>query len=208
MDEDKEKGMEELILEKAEELFLEKGYALTSTVEIARAAGCNQALVHYYYRTKEKLFQKIFLSKIGLFMSALLEIDDSSDEFFVKIRRKIEAHFDMLVRNPRLPFLILNELTINRNYVTFLKDELKKNRNNSSVYMNIEGALNEEIAKGTVRPMTVTDLIINIVSLNVFSFVSMPILQEVFDIDDVKKKTFIEHRREESVTTIINGMRP
>ena len=52
--------MEQAILRAAERLFLDKGFALTSTTEIAREAGCNQALVHYYFRTKENLFSKRF----------------------------------------------------------------------------------------------------------------------------------------------------
>jgi len=55
---------EQQILQSAEELFLEKGFSNTSTTEIAKRAGCNQALVHYYFRTKENLFQQIFLSKL------------------------------------------------------------------------------------------------------------------------------------------------
>ena len=52
--------MEEVILETAERLFLEKGFALTSTTEIAKAVGCNQALIHYYFRTKDNLFNTHF----------------------------------------------------------------------------------------------------------------------------------------------------
>ena len=56
--------MEIQILETAEKLFLEKGFASTSTTEIAREVGCNQALVHYYFRTKENLFNTIFEQKL------------------------------------------------------------------------------------------------------------------------------------------------
>ena len=203
-----EKGMEELILEKAEELFMKRGYALTSTVEIAKAAGCNQALVHYYFRSKDKLFQKIFLSKIGLFLSMIFRIDDYEEDFFENLKKKIGAHFDLLAKNPRLPFLILNELTTNQKNVIILKEEIMKEKTNRSVFLKLEQTLNVEIKKGTVRPMTVTDLIINIISMNAFLFLSMPIIQGVFDIKDDKKREFIEHRREENITTIINGIRP
>ena len=45
---------EKSILEAAERLFLEKGFALTSTTMIAKEVGCNQSLIHYYFRSKEK----------------------------------------------------------------------------------------------------------------------------------------------------------
>ena len=66
-------NMEEAILEKATSLFLEKGFEATSTSEIARSVGCNQALVHYYYRTKERLFERIFQKKIKFLLGSLLK---------------------------------------------------------------------------------------------------------------------------------------
>ena len=57
----KSEEMENKILEAAQELFLEKGYMATSTVDIAKKVGCNQALVHYYFRTKQNLFKQIYL---------------------------------------------------------------------------------------------------------------------------------------------------
>ena len=204
---DTKKGMEELILEKAEELFLEKGYALTSTVEIAKAAGCNQALVHYYYRTKERLFQKVFLSKIGLFLSILIGIDDQEEDFFMNIRKKIGAHFDLLMKNTGLHFLILNELNTNKRNILILKEEIFKDKNNRSVYSKFEESLKREISKGAVREMTVMDLILNIISMNAFFFLSIPIIKGVFGIDDNKKQELIENRREEVITSILNGIR-
>jgi TetR/AcrR family transcriptional regulator len=62
-----ENTFEQAILEAAEKLFLEKGFAMTSTTEIAREAGCNQALVHYYFRTKAKLFDSVFEKKAVCF---------------------------------------------------------------------------------------------------------------------------------------------
>ena len=64
-------SMESIILETAERLFLEKGFAMTSTTEIAKEVGCNQALVHYYYRTKENLFNVIFEQKFNGFFQGI-----------------------------------------------------------------------------------------------------------------------------------------
>ena len=87
--------MEQAILRAAERLFLDKGFALTSTTEIAREAGCNQALVHYYFRTKENLFEKIFEQKIRMLISNIFSIDREGGTFEEKLRRKIEAHFEI-----------------------------------------------------------------------------------------------------------------
>ena len=105
--------MEQAILRAAERLFLDKGFALTSTTEIAREAGCNQALVHYYFRTKENLFEKIFEQKIRMLISNIFSIDREGGTFEEKLRRKIEAHFEILKKNPKIPFLVINEITTN-----------------------------------------------------------------------------------------------
>ena len=76
MDIKNEQSMEQAILEEAEKLFLEKGFALTSTTEIAKRVGCNQALVHYYFRTKDNLFNTIFRTKIQSLLSAYFRIGE------------------------------------------------------------------------------------------------------------------------------------
>jgi TetR/AcrR family transcriptional regulator len=104
---------EQVILNAAEQLFLEKGFALTSTVEITKKAQCNQALVHYYYRSKERLFQAVFKKRVILFLSSFLQISKENIPFEEKLKRTIELHFDMLRENPRLPFLLFNGLSTN-----------------------------------------------------------------------------------------------
>ena len=76
--------MEIQILETAEKLFLEKGFASTSTTEIAREVGCNQALVHYYFRTKENLFNTIyfaFCDKITIYIKINISIKIFNNSF-------------------------------------------------------------------------------------------------------------------------------
>ena len=75
MDINIEKSMEEAILETAERLFLENGYASTSTTQIAKEVGCNQALVHYYFRTKENLFNTIFEKKFKVFFQQIFDMN-------------------------------------------------------------------------------------------------------------------------------------
>ena len=100
-------NLEQLILETAEKLFLDKGFAMTSTTEIAKKAGCNQALVHYYFRTKENLFQSIFERKIKLLISTFIEGVNPDMTFEERLKHKIESHFEMVRANPKLPFLVV-----------------------------------------------------------------------------------------------------
>ncbi len=197
--------MEEKILETAERLFLDKGFALTTTTEIAKEAGCNQALVHYYFRTKEKLFQRIFETKLTLFASTFFSIGQQGDTFEERLTQKIEAHFDMLVQNPKIPFLIINELTPHPERLT----EIIKNMNEISMNMlnSLESDLKAEIKKGTIRPITVFDLILNIISLNVFLFISRPIVSSVLNLTEVETKAMMAGRKKEIVQTVIRSLK-
>ena len=93
-------SMEQRIREVAQQLFFEQGYAATSTTQIAKEVGCTQALVHYYYRTKENLFRQIFMEQILAAMNVIgrsLANEESFDRF---IEQAISMYFDALSSNP------------------------------------------------------------------------------------------------------------
>jgi AcrR family transcriptional regulator len=201
-----ELGMEQTILHMAERLFLEKGYAMTSTTEIAKAAGCNQALIHYYYRTKENLFEAIFEKKAAVFFEGFTTIDAASSSFEESLRRKIEAHFDMVRANPQLPFLIINELTTNPGRIESIKERIGKIA--AGVFFPLEARLKEEIAAGRIRPISAYDLVINILSLNVMFFLASPIVRSALSLSDEEFELEVSARRRESVEAILRSLRP
>ena len=126
MDIKQDKSMEETILETAESLFLEKGFERTSTTQIAKAAGCNQALVHYYFRTKDNLFNTIFEHKFKDFFKSVFRIENIEKmNFKEKLQYIIESHFDIISKNPKMPNLILTEFTRNPDQVKLLKTKLQ-----------------------------------------------------------------------------------
>ena len=93
---------EKQILTAAAELFLEKGYRAASTTAIAKRAGCNQALIYYYFRSKENLFGKVFSSKTEQIFSKIAEPFSKKQDIFSTIRAIIAAYFDFLRQNERL----------------------------------------------------------------------------------------------------------
>jgi len=202
----REAGAEQAILDAAEELFLEKGYALTSTVEIAKKAGCNQALVHYYFRSKEKLFNTVFIKKVSLLLSSFIEINRENASFEERLKQEIELHFDLFMSNPKLPFLLINELTTNPSRLLAIKKRLKKLPQKMLGLMQAE--LDAEAKKGTVRPMTVVDLILLIVSVNVVPFLARPILAMAIGMDDAEFIKLVERKKQENVQTVLRAIRP
>lgn len=207
MDSKIDKSTEQSILEVAERLFLEKGYALTSTTEIAKAVGCNQALVHYYFRTKENLFNTIFENKFRSLFQQIFNVNYSDDlPFLDKVRKMIEVHFDLLYENPRIPALIMNELSRQPDQLLILKEKLHAIP--EQLFEKLSNELQVEIDAGRVRDINAVDLIVTVVSMNVALFTIFPIASKVLNFSEEQIKMLLYHRREENVNVVLGYLRP
>ncbi len=197
-----DQNMELKILESAEKLFLEQGFLKTTTGQIAQLAGCNQALVHYYYRTKEQLFERVYEQKIQLLFSNFIAEVETCDSFEESITRMVRMHFRFLKENPMLPSFLLNECLNNPlERMSALKAKLSVLI--PTVKRRLEETLNREIAAGNIRPISVLDLLFSIISLNVMPFLVMPLFQTLSDSSDEEMQTLLAHREEETVNLIL-----
>jgi len=204
--ENKEINAEQAILEAAEKLFLEKGFAMTSTTEIAKEAGCNQSMVHYYYRTKDKLFDAIFEKKANLILSSVMKNRDRDIPFDEKIRSIVEAHFDLLRANPKLPFLLFNELTTNPGRLKLIVEKVQSIK--GMVLPQFQKELDEEFKKGSIKKITLLDFILLLVSLNVIPFIARPIIKAIAEMSDDVFEELLEKRKKENVRIILKSLEP
>ncbi|MBV5284213.1 MAG: TetR/AcrR family transcriptional regulator [Paludibacter sp.] len=200
-------SMEQTILEVAEKLFLEKGFTSTSTTEIARVAGCNQALVHYYFRTKDNLFNTIFEKKFRMLFEHLYASQNFGNiSFSEKVRHAVESHFDLLTNNPKLPLLVATELSR-------LPENLKNLRNKLQavpfeLFTRLNNELQQEIDEGRARKIELIDIIITMVTLNAGLFMLLPIANGILQLDEEHTKELLAHRRNENVQVILNYIKP
>lgn len=202
-----EKSMEQLILDTAEQLFLEKGFASTSTTQIAKVVGCNQALIHYYFRTKENLFNSIFESKFKMLFQRVFDTTQLENLSFTdKIKHIVETHFDILSENPKMPMLILNELSRQPEQIKILKERLQALPEKLISIMSKE--LESEIAAGKVKNCTFIDIMFTIVSLNIALFTLLPIAVNIAELNDIQLKFLLAHRRSENVYIVMSYLRP
>jgi len=201
------KTTEQSILEEAEKLFLEKGFTLTSTTAIAKEVGCNQALIHYYFRSKENLFNVIFEIKFKTFFQQIFELNKFKDlPFREKLKHMIESHFDMIKKNPGMPLLIITELSRQPEQLKNLKEKLHALP--EQLFKQLDAELQTEITAGRVREISLMDLIVTMLSLNISLFLLMPIAGDLIPLDETQKQIIIEHRRTEHVNIILNNLRP
>jgi len=197
---------EQAIMEAAEELFLENGYAGTSTTAIARKAGCNQALVHYYYRSKENLFGLVFRKKISIFLSFFLQISNEDLPFEEKLAKRIGAHFDMVRANERIPAMFFNEVATN-------SELTKKVLENFSdlplpVIQQLQSELDKEFAAGRICKTQATDLVFNIISMNLIAFLSKPLVQMFTQSSDEVMEKLLDERKASNIQTIMKSLKP
>jgi len=206
MTDETQKNMEIQILEAAEILFIEQGLNTTTTGQIAKLAGCNQALVHYYYRTKEKLFEQVFEKKIRTTISNLTLNFDTLGSFQDKICTLIERHFDFLSQNSKLVTFLFNE--IKRNPKIFQSLISKIAVLPMETMLQIDKELKEEIKKGTVADISGLELLQNAVSLNVGFVLLIPIFKMIMNFSDEQINSILKNRKEEIVRTILARLKP
>ena len=204
----REQNLESEILKSAEELFLENGFSGTSTTDIARRVGCNQALVHYYFRTKENLFLRVFMAKLDMILKTLQQpLLEQDADFFDKLRNVISAYFDFLANDTRLPFFVINEMLGNKDRLALVYEHFMSNTMRNNVFEMIDNVVQTEVRKGTIRNIDTVNFILDIVSLTVFNFIALPIYSNVSGCTDVEKRQFMELRKQEIITLVINGIK-
>lgn len=200
-------NIEKRILWVAERLFLEKGFSGTSTTEIAKTVGCNQALIHYYFRTKEKLFWDVFSPKVEQVVEYLDAPLDESIDFIERIRNVIDFYFGILELDERLAPFLVNELIMNPGRWDKFRDRYLRNESRSTAFNRFENMVEEEIAAGRIRQIRALDLLMNIMSLTISVFIVAPKGFASGECDQNLRKSYLDNRREEIKTLIVNGLR-
>lgn len=204
---ERNQNIEKRILWVAERLFLEKGFNGTSTTEIAKNVGCNQALIHYYFRTKEKLFWDVFAPKVEQVVEYLDAPLDESIDFTERIRNVIDFYFGILELDERLAPFIVNELLLNPGRWDKFRDRYLRNESRSTAFNRFEKMVSEEIESDRIRPIRAIDLLMNIMSLTISVFIVAPKGFASGECDSNLRKDYLDSRREDIKDLIVNGLR-
>lgn len=198
----KDHHTEKLILEAANKVFLEKGFDGARMHEIAEEAKINKALLHYYYRSKEKLFEAVFVNAFYNFVPKIQSIIKADMPFFKKIELFVGQYIEMLEKHPHVPMFVLHELSRNPDHLLEL---MKVNNLEIASFMS---QIKKEVKKGNIIDVEPSTLITRIISLTVFPFISRPILQYVFFNNDIKAyQKLIEKSKKELPIFIINAIK-
>lgn len=204
---ERNQNIEKRILWVAERLFLEKGFSGTSTTEIAKSVGCNQALIHYYFRTKEKLFWDIFSPKMEQVVEYLDAPLDENVDFLERIRNIIDFYFGMLELDERLAPFIVNELIMHPGRWEYFRQRFLRSESRSNAYDRFESMVQEEVAKGTIREVQAIDVLLDIMSLCISTFIVAPMGFAHGECDTDSRKEYLAHRKSAVTELVISGLR-
>ncbi len=197
----KKDSTEEKILNAAQNVFIQKGMDGARMQEIADEAGINKALLHYYFRTKEKLFGAIFKKVFSQIFPNLMAMVHSELPLEEKLGIFIEKYIDLLQKNPFLPTFILKEM--NRN-PDFLANVIK---NNGVKPNEVFAMFEKEMEAGRIRRMDPRDLLVNLIGLSIFPIAAGPLITIMFFENDKNAYyEFIENRKKTIKEFFLNAI--
>jgi len=189
--ETKKDSTEDKILEAAKNVFVAKGMEGARMQEIADEAGINKALLHYYFRSKERLFEAIFSEIIKFAFPKITRIAQSDEPFVTKLEQVVDAYVDLLIKHPFIPGFVMKEL--NRDPSGLFKMVVKFGLNPQFFFDQIQLAMD----RGEIVQMQPRHLAANIVSMCIFPFAARPLISFViFKDDQIALEAFYAERAE------------
>ncbi|MBT3207734.1 MAG: TetR/AcrR family transcriptional regulator [Bacteroidetes bacterium] len=201
--EEKNRNTEGKILKTAEDVFIRKGKAAARMQEIADEAGINKALLHYYYRSKDKLFESVFTTVIKqLMLPKIVKIVNEESDVFEIIRKFADFYIGVLIKNPYIPLFVLEE--INKNPQRLAELFISAGLPSEKLIKKIQKQMDE----GSIKQMDPRQIFVNLIALCVFPLVARNMVQAIlFKNNKREYNKFLKSRKTEVADFIINSIK-
>ena len=197
------------ILEAAHRVFVRRGVAAARTQEVADEAGVNKALLHYYYRSKERLADAVFLRAARGLFPQLLGTLGSDLPLREKLQAAIDAEMDALEASPYLPGYILCELRTNPDRLSALIHEaVPIKRLRTEVFASLQRQIDAEVEAGRLRPVSAQQLLVTLMSMLIFPHAAAHMLEVAAGLDEAARARLAAWRRRELADFLLRGFAP
>ena len=202
MSKTKDTDTEKQILEAAKRIFQTKGMDGARMQEIANEAKINKAMLHYYYRSKQLLFEAVFKTAFSLLAPQINTIlnDDSSVED--KIRNFTSSYISFVIKHPYLPNFVIQELNKNPEFL----NKLRENKNFPDI-TKFKQQVDDEVKAGLLIPISGEQLFINIISLNIFPFIAKNLVKGLTGNDETAFENLMNERKTHVAEFIIQSIK-
>jgi AcrR family transcriptional regulator len=187
---EQEQSTEEKILAAAEETFVKDGFEGARMQNIANKAGINKAMLHYYFRSKEMLFEKIFEMKSKFFFPAVKDMMLREEGTFTeKMEEFAQRYIEFLTRYPFIPFFVIR--TVNSSGTQGFIEKLPfKAQLAESVVLSYQ----KDRERGLVGEIDPHQFLLSVIGMCVFPFLGKPILKVVFEMEDSNFESMMRSR--------------
>ena len=206
-----DRDTEQRILDAAHAVFLRRGTAGARMQEIAKEAEVNSALLHYYFRSKERLAEAVFQRAAMQLMPAVIRILGSEAELEAKVEQVVDVELRQLQETPYLPGYILSELTHHPERARQLLSTmtgLTPADIGAHVFKVLGAQINRRVKAGRMHPIAPEQFAINLLALCVFPFAARPMVMALAGLDQAGFNHFIERRRRELAPFFLRALRP
>lgn len=190
------------ILNAAKEIFQQKGMDGARMQEIADKAKINKALLHYYYRSKQLLFEAVFKSAFSLLAPQLNKVLNDDSDLFEKITKFTDSYITFVIKHPYLPNFVIQELNKNPDFVMKLRAQ-----ENFPTIDKFKQQVTDAIKEGIIKPIEAEQLFINIIALNLFPFLGEPLLMALLNVDKKSYTQLLQDRKAHVADFIINAIK-
>lgn len=198
---DKKLDTEDQIFEAASRIFQRKGYAGARMQEIADEAEINKSMLHYYYRSKDKLFQEVFQQEIKRLFPVIFGVLDSDQSLPEKIEDLIDTYYAFLEDNPYLVQFVIHEM---HQHADRFKEFLKEESIHPPKSFLIQ--VQNEVEQGNMDPVKPQQLMISIIGLILFPFIARTMIETIFAMDESDFLQFLKERKEFLSDFILNAI--
>jgi TetR/AcrR family transcriptional regulator len=205
-----DENTEQKILQAARVVFVRRGTAGARMQEIAEEAGVNQALLHYYFRTKDGLAGAVFREAAGRLIPGVVEVFGSDAPLEEKVERFVHLYIDTVRRNPFIPAYVLSELHYHPERLQALVREIAGADGDAApgVIARLAAELRAGAEAGTIRPIEPIQLLLNLIGLVAAPFLALPALSPLLGIDDAAFERLLDERRAQLPGFILRALRP
>lgn len=194
---------EQQILEAAKSVFLEKGMDGARMQEIADRAGINKALLHYYFRTKEKLFSHIFEDTFQSVFQAVNQSIDNRTDVFTFIEIFVLNYIGVLSHNPYIPNFIFNEMNRNPQFIDQFTGHIHLDKD------KLEKLIEKNVEEGKIVPVSIYDLLADLMGMCIFPIVAKPmVLAFLFKNEEKQYQEFLNSRSGHIVSVLKRALIP
>ena len=163
-------------------------------------------MLHYYFRTKEQLFERIVDEKFATMSHSMLAImGDPSLPIIERIKGGISAQFDFIAENPLLPRFIINEIVTRPEHYEVLYKRIPLII--ETIFQDLQFEVNRAAERGEMERVDIKMILISIMSMNIFTFLAYPFMEPLMGELMADRDKFLAARKAENIETIMKRIK-